>query len=302
MILRDDFALHASILDLKATLMSLGFSNTVIKGIKMDFEITSLQFDPKWLQAVEAITTKDWCSLHHHLSASARELNKYDIMMWLSTMAYATSANMDVVQALSIFYRMYGMAKANIPSFSEVRLFLGDSWSESQLIKCIDIATKDISLCPEGLIKRGHGESKAKHAQRTSIPYRNNQSAAILDFVRSLENQWPNQYPSTPSSAAINTYLNTSVAMTHVRNCYKKWRQNGAFFKYLRDLSTLLRDQVSIPISPRPLVFVRPVVQNELSASARYVGTTTMLTVPAPMFLGGGLFIAEGGIVDLTRS
>jgi hypothetical protein len=303
MILRDCVALHAPILDLKATLMSIGFSNTVVNGVKKDFEIASLQFDSKWLQTLKSITTEEWCSIHHHLSVSSNILNKYDIMIWLSTMAFAASTNMDIIQALSMIYKMDSMTTASIPSFSKVELISGDKWSESQLISCIGIATRNITLCPEGQLKKEYRESKAEHAQRANAQFKKSQEAAIHNFVRDLKVQGFKRHPSTPSSTVINTYLDTSVAMTHVKGRYKEWRQNGTFIKYLSDLSTLMRNQVSIAIAPRPLMFVRPVAQNELSDSTRYIGIATMFTALAPAtFPGNGLFVPEKGIVNLTTS
>jgi hypothetical protein len=298
MVSREPIAPHSPLLDLKATLMTVGFNTNTVKGMNADFEIASLRFDTKWLQEVKTILAEDWCSIHHHLSVSAKDLRKYDITMWLSMMVFATSANMDIVQAFVMMHRLRDMATVQVPPFSQVNLFRGDKWDAVQLRTRIgDVATKTISLCPERLIERGYRETKARHARRAAVAYNKSQTAAIQEFVANLQVQWPNQNPSTPSSTLIDTYLYKSLAIEYSLNCYETWRENRVFFKYLDDLSSLLRRQDFVAISPQPLVLVKPIMGIKLSNSARYIGIATMFAGSAPlMFAGGGLFIPEEGI------
>ena len=133
MILRDQAGLYTPIPDLKATLISHVLKDPIIKGIDKEFDYAELQFDSKWLLESSSVLSENWCTLHHHLSTSTAKLNKFDIMACLSTMAYATSANTDAVQALGAVYRLRDLATVHVPAFLEVRLSLGEAWDTVQL-------------------------------------------------------------------------------------------------------------------------------------------------------------------------
>jgi len=294
MITRDQDALHTPIPDLKASLMSGGLKVTAVTGVKHDFDSSSLQFDTSWLHESSKILPRDWCSVYQCLSVSGANLNKYDIMAWLSTMAYAGSADMNAVQALALIYRCRSLFMAQVPAFSTINPTRGETWNGSQLKSRIAVAAKNISLCPEQNIERKHRESIKRHAARAREPWLENRDRAIQEVVTALRSQIPSQTPTIPSSTHIATYLDTTVVKAQVSDRYKSWRENRAFASYLREVSLVMAGRRVVAVPERRWTFVQPQALHQLSGSDRYMQPGAIFAQIVPtMADSDGLFVHE---------
>ncbi|KAH4108552.1 hypothetical protein HBI25_111470 [Parastagonospora nodorum] len=302
LITRDQDALHTSIPDLKASLMSGDLKVTAITGVKNNFDSSSLQFDTTWLHKSSEILPRDWCSVYQCLSVSGANLNKYDIMAWLSTMAYAKSADMVVVQALAMVYRCNSLFTAQVPAFSTINPKLGETWKASQLKARIEIMAKDITLCPEQNIERNYKEKKLKHAARARKAWLESVDGAVQEVVTALHGQRPSQTPTIPSSTHVVTYLDTTAVKAQVLDRYRSWRENSAFARYLREVSLVMAEREVVAVPERRLTFVQPQVLHQLSGSARYMQPDVIFAKAFPtMADSDGLFVHEEE-VDLLPS
>jgi hypothetical protein len=115
LVLRNRFALHTSIPNFKDVL-GAHFSNSTIEGVGSAFETSSLRYDSEWLEDTPTHLKKMWCRLHQVMVTAKRNLSAFDIMVWLSTMAYAESADMNVIQVLAALYKDFEYATIHLPS------------------------------------------------------------------------------------------------------------------------------------------------------------------------------------------
>ncbi|KAH3956582.1 hypothetical protein HBH98_241660 [Parastagonospora nodorum] len=294
LITRDQDALHTPIPDLKTSPMSRSLKVTAVIGVKHDFDSSSLQFDTSWLHASSETLPLDWCSIYQCLSVSGANLNKYDIMAWLSTMAYAELADMDAVQALALIYRCNNLFTAQVPAFSLINPTLGETSSASQLKSRIAVTAKSISLCPEKSTERNYKETKFKHAGRVRKLWMENRDRAVNEVVTALRGQRTSQTPTIPSSTLVNTYLDTTALKSQVLNRYTSWRKNSAFASYLREVSQVMAGREVVAVLERPLTFVQLQVFHQLSGPDRYMQPDVIFAKTIPtMADSDGLFEHE---------
>ncbi|KAH8731001.1 hypothetical protein GQ44DRAFT_822597 [Phaeosphaeriaceae sp. PMI808] len=291
MILQDDFELRTPVIHLKIPLMSGDF---MTKGIGENIDIPNLSFDTIWLHESASVLAQYWCRIHHHFSTSAARFNKYDVMIWLSTMAYATSANMDAVQTLGAMYKLPSLALVPVPEFSEINISLGATWNPEQLTKLLSIAAKDISMCPEGNIRKKAKELNSTHARRTITRYKKGLNNAINQLVVELEHQWHKKHPKFPLSEEITSYLDINLAKTHVLSRFTQWRLNRRFGDYVSGISSLMASQTVVPKSSPPFIDNQSNGLKKLDDMARYISTTAMFHTPAPAISSSTELIISG--------
>lgn len=280
--LRDPAALHTPVTDLKSLLLREHFNDITIKGIDTSFTPNSLRFDSKWLNDSKTHLAEKWCSLHRGLANSSGSCNKYDIMSWLSTMAYADSADMSTIQTLLAFHRLHDLAPIKPPSASHYDLWHGNTWNASEIQSIIHRTMKSYSDSAEARLPRQGSETNKQHLSRIRSLFNNRQNAAAQNFLTALGQQWPVRQPAMPSLAETNTYLGTSAAMTNIRNKFKTWWDNREFLEYLNKVSMTMTHQTVLKISTSRYMFTAPTTKAILSDDVRHFGLKNIFSAVLP--------------------
>ncbi|CAO2650553.1 Nn.00g018450.m01.CDS01 [Neocucurbitaria sp. VM-36] len=284
MILRDQAALHNSIPDLKATFLHTHFQRATIKGLSSAYDTTILHYDSMWLKDTSALLADHWCNLHTYLGKSSGNHNSFTIMVWLSTMAYAETADMVSIQALSALFWGRDLARISPPPASAFHLTEPSEFNLAEIEGVVKLFTKSISACPQGKMPREDFETQQQHAKRTNTLFVQKQEAAIAEFVAFLKSKWlRNKPPPAPKSTEISTYLHVNTAMASIREKFKTWHDNKLFLKYLQQISRELTRLEVIPISAPVYCFAPPVADNSKTNDARYLGATDIFAAPAPV-------------------
>jgi hypothetical protein len=258
LIIRNQAALHTRILNFKDTLLQSHFKAASVQGRSDSFDPADLHFDVGWLNDSTDMVKDYWCDLHYHLPGLYKSSNKYDIMAWLSTLAFADSADMNVLQAFAIFYRFHTMAAVNPPSASRFDLGRGSEWAHGEIQNIVWSATKSFEDSTEAAIPKLESENNSQHINRIRSLFKNRQNEAVDAFIDSLNRQWPVRKPTIPSAPAIKKYLNASKAMPEVTAKFKSWYRNRQFLDYLQQTSAAMAQQNVIAIiPPQPKLSVR---------------------------------------------
>jgi hypothetical protein len=183
-----------------------------------------------------------WCNLHSLLAKTPCHFNKFDLMIWLSTAAFAESADMDVIQTLAAFYNCCDLASIKIPSDASFNLTEGDSPTVSAIQDLVQIY-QPYEACPEYDLPQLPGEQYWQRDIRRRNTFEMNQSNAAKTFARALHDQWPCEVPITPRTQFAETYLDTGRTMSEVRRMVKTWYDNRCFYQYLENVSSTLARQ-----------------------------------------------------------
>ncbi|KAL1791853.1 hypothetical protein ACET3X_009604 [Alternaria dauci] len=249
MVLRNRFALHSAIQDLKSGLLREHLANATVSGVDSSFDPGSLQYDSKWLGAASERIKGYWCTLQRGLASAATDCNRYDIMTWLCTMAYAEKSDMDAIQALAAAYRVHKLSAVQPPTAVKYELNQGHDFNKNAIRNTVLCNTKAFADSNEANLPKRESETEQQHHNRMYAAFQENQTRAIDSFVEDLKNQWPRQSPSVPSGTEYTAYLDVFSAATTIRNQFVHWFNNRLFMHYLGQLSEILARQ---PVAPVP--------------------------------------------------
>lgn len=279
MILRGQTALYSPVLDLKATLLEQHFKDATIKVTNDHMIPYSLRFDSKWLGKSSVLLTDYWCSLHKSLTRGSDLHNKFDIMIWLSTMAYAQSADMSTIQTLGAFYKIPEMKATAIPNATVFHLPHGHTWQNETMRSIAYSHTNLFSSCPEARYPKHRWESNEEHRQRIEARFENRQRHAVQEFVSILENQWPCAELDVSFPTDIGTYINIPDTLQEIRTIFRAWYNNRQFLLYLEDVSARMKSQRVIEIHPSSISTSPPIERRSVDDSSRYFNVNRVLAV-----------------------
>ncbi|KAL7770262.1 hypothetical protein CFE70_000195 [Pyrenophora teres f. teres 0-1] len=245
MIFRNQATLHSSVYAhrLQNSLRTVHLHDATVQGLNTQLDPPTLRYDASWLANPSSFLPDMWCNLHSLLARTPYRFNKFDLMIWLSTAAFAESADMDVIQALAAFYNCRDLASINIPSVPSFDLAEGDSPTLSAIQSLVRIY-QPYEACPEYLIPQLLDEEHWQCVQRRRTLLEMKRSKAVDAFARALHEQWPCEVPTTPCTQFAETYLDTRKAMSEVRPMFKIWYDNRCFYQYLKNVSDTLERQM----------------------------------------------------------
>ncbi|CAG8972326.1 hypothetical protein HYALB_00001729 [Hymenoscyphus albidus] len=262
-----------------------------IDGPKLTLESTLLKFDSKWLKQPLGAW---WCRAHLSLSHSRHQYNRFLVMMWLSTAAYSESADMSVIYTIAAFYNVANVAQITPPPINQFQLHRGARADLSELKKVIQSARRPFTSCADARLPKLEGESQHDAQQRRKRLFQGHQDRAINHLATELERQWPCEAPQTPP--VLDTYLNTSQAMTGANLKFKTWFENYRFFEYLGHIEDALQRQVVEPIPMHSHVL--PVPESNTQRKARHISSAELFNTPPPSIFSK----APAGLEGLVRN
>ncbi|KAJ4374686.1 hypothetical protein N0V86_007559 [Didymella sp. IMI 355093] len=120
------------------------FDNAVVKGTDAALEPFELRYDSQWLKSLSKILRSKWCKLHRLLADPAITYNAFDVMTWLSTMAFQESVNINAILALGSFFKRPEPTIQLPPTVSEFQMSQGDDFSSGVISSMVQSCTKGI--------------------------------------------------------------------------------------------------------------------------------------------------------------
>jgi hypothetical protein len=254
LIVRNRAALTTNVHNLKSTLMQSQFKSSSVSGGSDSFDPSVLRFDSKWLGDSASAIRQHWCNLHRTLPAALGSCNDYNIMAWLSTMAFAKSADMCVLQAFAAFYRSQALATVKPPSAIAFNLSDGSVWVQGTIELLVRNHAKSFDDSAESRLPKRGTEIDDDHIIRIENLFQKRLNEAVDTCVTYLKQQWPCANPAAPTTTKIFTYVNISSAMPGITAKFATWHRNRRFEEYLLKTSDLISQQTVLAVaSPRPV-------------------------------------------------
>lgn len=256
------------------------FADATVVGPPRVLDSSQLRFDCKWLDGPSTYVEKLWCSLHLSLAKSPDTYNKFDVMFWLSTIAFAEKADMDIVQALAALYRLPQLCLADIPQQPRFELQNGFSVIQNEVRAIVQQASRSFQACPEFNYPRMEGEDTREYQRRRKEQFESHQNNAISVFARAIRDQWPCEKPQKPSNQTTDVYVDTSSAMREVLPKFETWYDNLCFHQYLQKLGSSLRRQRAIAVTIPCYAF--SVGPKATKSHTTYISTEAAFTCQVP--------------------
>ncbi|KAI5839418.1 hypothetical protein DFP73DRAFT_211814 [Morchella snyderi] len=198
-----------------------------------------LGYDHRW-------TGKDttlggiWGSVYYACCKSRQKNNTYQLMFFLSTLAYSGAA-LQLLGSLLAFATDPKFENLTAPCHSSYDLTQGYSPVKSELMNIIQNSQVSFSSSTEASWSANSYESQEQLHTRRYSAYKGSLNTQSEGFVEKLIYQWPCDYPNTPSDQSYRL-LETSTIMNNVRPKFASWYRNKQFREHIshiqRDLNS----------------------------------------------------------------
>lgn len=192
-----------------------------------------MEYDSKWLQGPSNFLSEDWCRLHFAFQTNGQWLNKFQLMIWLATMSYATEHVPQVTQALLALSFSSSTAAVSLPIGLSFDLLQGYQAQSKELSGLIREAAKPLHQCPEASLPRSHFESVKAAKARRKGKHTCKKKIEIQRFCDQLMQQWPSPTPRKPTGSQLDVYIDGVAAMNRIRPLWSSWHQNLLFKEYI---------------------------------------------------------------------
>ncbi|KIW67539.1 hypothetical protein PV04_06783 [Phialophora macrospora] len=208
-----------------------------------DHQIPSseLKYDAGLFQDWAKFVSIHWCALHRTFSSPRNRFDKFRLMIWLSTLAFAKDSNIELVQTLGSFFVLDSMRGISPPSITSFHLSEGTAFHREKLHSALRPALLPFSQCPESKLVRHSNESKSALKQRRKQQFQSNQGSSLNRFIQMLEAQWPCEVPVFFDVAEFQTYTDMTRAMQIANSQFKTWYDNYRFNKYLCEIDDAMQ-------------------------------------------------------------
>lgn len=238
MLLRDQPLLNQKINQLQ--IHQKYFKNDDVQGFNVSQKFLELSYDSKWMSPPSDFIRDIWCTLHHSLAKEKSKINGFKFMVWLANMAYAPKADMEVIHAFLVFYRVPQLASCQIPAKPLYTLSRGSTFEVSDVLTAANRNARSYESSSEAELPKQGSETDDEHLARIESLFTTRRDKAVQDFVADLQRQWPCSTPTVPSSGQIDKYLNIASAMNSVRALFQSWYDNRNFEQYMQNVSNII--------------------------------------------------------------
>lgn len=232
-----------------------------------------LRYDSEWLEPLGPTVTPLWCDLHDCLSNTPHLLNKFQVMMWLTTIAFSEKNDRIVLRALIGFVLNSEMRSITVPDALRFDLAQGCSPNRKRLKDAVSVTRPPYKHCPERHIARLPDESYEEANNRRHMLFTANMDTASERFVDQLVSQWPCNEPQEPTGQDFQSYIMCTSSMDLCRPIFAEWYLNKEFLGYLERICATLR--------ATPVVDIAPPLYGSTKCYADVSGATPFITVGA---------------------
>jgi hypothetical protein len=193
------------------------------------------------------------------LPAHIRKLNRvqqpqerYSISMWLSTMAFADKADLEILQLLAMSSKSPQMRGTIAPTMGYFQVFNGIHRHKSAVHQIVQSSVRQFELCPQFNTPRLMNEKIGTYKSRRHRLWQSAQTPAVRQVVDALVAQFPASVPQSVNSHEVSVYIDVHKVMGSVRELFQSWHDNNLLHQYmesmLQSLANLSTTSVSLPV------------------------------------------------------
>lgn len=256
-----------------------------------------------------------WCWLHRRTRQGPKtsETRKFATMMWFATMAFASTANLDLLHAAAAMFLLPEIQAIEPVNRSSFALAQGDAVDNSVLRSVVSGAKLPFEQSPESNMNLPpiQGETyKARWERRESL-HRRNQDRALSKFVTHLSQQFPTPAPTSPVGGIrddICNYFNIAEGMAAVSPLFTTWYDNRLFTLYIQEYGNVMGVQAyqrleapTFDFEPPPTENRTPVQSRTMTTAELFANTPPELTTEYPRIKSEQLIAERHVVAAQTR-
>jgi hypothetical protein len=185
-----------------------------INGPEALMDSANIRYDASYILDPIKIIATDWCGIHRLFYAHLSRPNKYQVMIWLSTMAFSKKSDMVTLRVLAAMYTLTDVGVLWPPRRPRFQPKRGFEFNEQDLRSTTNSAIR--STTPESQWSPERWENYSTFQARIKRHTKENRRQALGNFMRDLRQQWPISSPSIPparGNPSFADYFDVSKAM-----------------------------------------------------------------------------------------
>ncbi|KAB5554451.1 hypothetical protein GE09DRAFT_1173514 [Coniochaeta sp. 2T2.1] len=199
-------------------------------------------YDAERLHDWRAFVGLRWCQIHRALSDGQH--NKFRIMMFLATLAYAHTVDSEAIEVLVAMSKVPHLRKITIPVAVKFDLRIGRHVVPQQLRTALQAHLKPFHKCPEYTSAPLPSETHNEMWDRRTQDYRRRTECLIYRLVNDfVDRQWPCEVLQRPSISDIDTYININSVLSQVKESVGLHWDCHRFYEYLRVIEKGVQQQ-----------------------------------------------------------
>lgn len=229
-------------------------------GPEVLMDSTNIRYDASYILDPVKVIATNWCGIHRLFCADLSRPNKYQVMIWLSTLAFSKQSDMVTLRVLATLYTIVDTGVLLPPPRPRFQPKKGFELNEQGLRSSINDAI--LSTTPESQLSPKRGESYSAFKLRIKKLRKENRRQVLDDFVGDLRLQWPISSPIVPPAKGNLTfadYFDVNKAMDQVTERFAIWFDNRQLRNYLLDMVNAIVGQ-PVQSLDMPLLLFGPIV------------------------------------------
>lgn len=176
-----------------------------------------LSYETKWLNPPADFLPEDWCTLQGALSRCVVETDKYEIMIFLSTLTYSRHAKQELVQTLLAFATVPELRATRPPNYISFELSHDYKPDRKKLVDVVNNRGRPYHSCPEFNLPQFPLETFSDADERRRDKHRTTMEKCLSRFVDALICQWPEENVRDPVGTGFDTYISVNEATKDAR-------------------------------------------------------------------------------------
>ncbi|KAJ5802893.1 uncharacterized protein N7503_005343 [Penicillium pulvis] len=215
-----------------------------VQGPHAPFDTKRLRYDAEWVLDSKPFLASNWCCIHHVACTRNHRFSKFQLMSWLSVLAFSKKPDMIALETIASIFVISGLNLTNPPSRA---LFLpaeGFVISQPDIRRRIEweqrLSTPESELAPEKY------ETYHELTSRRDRLQRQNRGLVLESLLLHYQNEWPTRSPSHPSSPVnlnTNDYFDAQNIFIKVSKLFNIWLDNRDLRQYINDLANVICSQ-----------------------------------------------------------
>ncbi|EEU36845.1 uncharacterized protein NECHADRAFT_94047 [Fusarium vanettenii 77-13-4] len=203
---------------------------------------SKLNYDSRWLENPKTFLSSDWCGIHYAFQNNNTLLNKFELMVWIATMSFATDYDAQIVQSFLMLATSPTLSAVSLPDDTTYDLSKGHKAVVNELTRIATDASISFKQSPDANLPQKQRESLKATVKRRQRSFADAKTRAIEQFRRHVGQQWPCETPTAPKGDEVETYINIPHAMDTLMDKWKLWYRNLMFKVYLMNFVSGLDD------------------------------------------------------------
>ncbi|KAJ6005943.1 hypothetical protein N7451_003887 [Penicillium sp. IBT 35674x] len=212
-----------------------------VHGPHAPLDTQRLRYDAEWVLDSKSFLASNWCSIHSLVGSRNPRFGKFQLMIWLSVLAFSKEPDMIALETIASIFVIPGLGSVNPPPRELFLPIEGSEIRQPQIRRRIEseqrVVTPESNLVPEK--NETHNMFKSRRNRLRKL----NRESVLDSMLVHFRNEWPTRSPSTPSSPVnlnTNDYFQAQNVMTGVSKLFNTWLDNRDLRQYMTDLANII--------------------------------------------------------------